>query len=44
MEPRVSTKIEIQKGLFSPKKKKMPHYTDQRKRFFSLILRENFSY
>ena len=42
LEPRVFTKGRYKKLIFS-KEKVQPLYTIQRKRFFSLLLRENFS-
>ena len=42
LEPRVFTKGRYKRLIFSKEKIEQPLYTDQRKRFFSLLLREKF--
>ena len=44
LEPRVFTKGRYIRLIFSKRKKEKPLYTDQRKRFFSPLLGENFSH
>ena len=43
LEPRVFTKGRYKKAYFIWRKKEQALYTNQRKRLFSLLLRENFS-
>ena len=43
LEPRVFTKGRYIRLIFSKEKRRKPLYTDQRIRFFSLLLREKFS-